>query len=50
MAKRFQGKQRLKVARREWARFSASNKGQGPHKDKSKYTRKRKHRRTQDEQ
>jgi hypothetical protein len=36
-------KNQSKVARKDWARFKASNHGQGPHRDKSKYTRKSKH-------
>jgi hypothetical protein len=50
MAKRLNSRKRLKVARREWARFTASGHGQGPHRNKKNYTRKRKHRRHDDEQ
>lgn len=50
MAKRKQKLKKTGVARREWAEFTASNHGQGAHQDKSRYTRKRKHKRSEHEQ
>ena len=32
----------IAIARKDWAKFKASNHGQGSHRDKSKYTRKAK--------
>lgn len=37
-------KKQTKTANKGWARFKASNHGQGAHQDKSKYSRKAKHR------
>ncbi len=37
-------KKQAKLANKDWARFKASNHGQGAHQDKSKYSRKAKHR------
>ena len=36
-------KKQSKAANKDWARFSATNHGQGAHKDKSKYSRRPKH-------
>ena len=36
-------KKQTKIANKDWARFKASNHGQGAHQDKSKYTRRAKH-------
>jgi hypothetical protein len=36
-------KKQAKLANKDWARFKASNHGQGAHQDKAKYSRKAKH-------
>ena len=43
-------KKQSKTANKGWARFTASNHGQGAHKDKSKYSRKAKHKQDQREE
>lgn len=43
MKKNNEKARKISLARKDWAKFKASNHGQGPHRDKSKYTRKPKH-------
>lgn len=40
MRKNNEKARKISIARKDWAKFKTSNHGQGPHRDKSKYTRK----------